>query len=690
MIHWQVKFRSLRSDTLYTASIYDDNYGGSPVQLTGAANPFETQEDDSEDAFSPVRTQSGYLRIADNGYAADGVTTFNWRDFIPTTDIDRPIKLTHEEGGLEVIDWMGTIQAQNFGAGLFENTLVREYPLQCPLTVMSHSDVSTDNKKIRNFAYILWTCMNTIPALCRPVNFVIQGGLDAKEWLKKKVDWIDFIEQDRNFTAKSKYDYGTVFEYMCKYWGWTARTAGDTLYLVSADDTSEQYALKLTWEQLTDLAAGNDTGYLDAMFTTVTIGSIFSTADNMDYQDRGPNKVIVKVDPNKASDSVIDPFDAELVKEMNRSEWNEGYIENDGDDYWHYSKDVTDVERYDLIGEASNHPTHSPQWHGASFNILQKYNGVDAGGGYTDVGNVIHINRTYNGFAFMTLETVYEHCFSDGFFRMFATTYRKGEKYENGNFYAGNPAMKMKLGIGTTRETAKWWDGRAWQDNVCTFLATIGNKKPELFSRYEVTATSYEETSIIQTSNLFGRMFIDLLGTDDSRLLDINGQKEFDLLNFRVEYQKNDNVTKHQFPNSGWWYVRENIDVPTLEYEAKNESMVKSDYNIDCVYASNDGIQPGYGILMNENGSYMSTVEYNGEIERPEQHLANRVADYWATSKRRITCGLLTHDGTNPTAVNSITPCVKVVIDGTTLYPFSVSHIWVDDEIKIMALEIHN
>ena len=67
-IHWQVKFRSLRANTLYTVSIYDDNYSGStPVQLKGGEHPFTTEEDNDDDFFTPVRTQSGYLRIVDDG-----------------------------------------------------------------------------------------------------------------------------------------------------------------------------------------------------------------------------------------------------------------------------------------------------------------------------------------------------------------------------------------------------------------------------------------------------------------------------------------------------------------------------------------------------------------------------------------------------------------------------------------------
>ena len=67
-IHWQIPFKSLRSGTLYTVNIYDADYTDStPVVLKGGAQPFTTQEDDNDDLFTPVRTQTGYLRIVDDG-----------------------------------------------------------------------------------------------------------------------------------------------------------------------------------------------------------------------------------------------------------------------------------------------------------------------------------------------------------------------------------------------------------------------------------------------------------------------------------------------------------------------------------------------------------------------------------------------------------------------------------------------
>ena len=69
-IHWQIHFKSLRAGTDYTVHIYDANYSDTPIQLKGGAEPFVTQEDDDEDMFTPVRTQSGYIPIVDDGSTA--------------------------------------------------------------------------------------------------------------------------------------------------------------------------------------------------------------------------------------------------------------------------------------------------------------------------------------------------------------------------------------------------------------------------------------------------------------------------------------------------------------------------------------------------------------------------------------------------------------------------------------------
>ena len=81
----------------------------------------------------------------------------------------------------------------------------------------------------------------------------------------------------------------------------------------------------------------------------------------------------------------------------------------------------------------------------------------------------------------------------------------------------------------------------------------------------------------------------------------------------------------------------------------------------------------------------MNTLSYNGgTAEHPEQHLANRVTSYWATSKRMLELELRTD------AVSEITPQNTVSVEGTDFYPISIGHNWRDDVTTIKMLEIYS
>ena len=162
-IHWQIPFKSLRSGTVYTVNIYDPNYShyAGHVVLKGGAQPFVTQEDDDEDFFANIRTQSGYIRIVDDGKDSEG-NTFNWKTFVPTTDTDRPVTVTDGNGG---IVWQGFMQAQNFNGILYGNPQEREFPLQCALSVLEGSDIDITHRAIENFAYLLRDCVNEVDRL---------------------------------------------------------------------------------------------------------------------------------------------------------------------------------------------------------------------------------------------------------------------------------------------------------------------------------------------------------------------------------------------------------------------------------------------------------------------------------------------------------------------------------------------
>lgn len=691
-IHWQVKFKTLRAASLLTANIYDDTYSGSPLQLKGGAVPFETQEDDTDDMFTPIRTQSGYLRIVDDGTAVNSSNqsvAFNWRDFIPTTDTDRPVTLTDSNNN---VLWQGFLQAQNFGAALYESPQERDFPLQCSLTVLECADINYDQKEIKNFAYLLQQIVGSIPATCRPSSFYVQGGADAQTWLLKCLDWQNFVNEDSDEgTLEARFTMYEALEMMCRFWGWTARTMGTALYLTCADDNDEQTWLSLTAANLATMAGGTSAGTTSAAPSAVAIpGDIFGSVNNQDFQLRGPNKVDITADTNTADEYIIDPMDDQLVKDMKATAWQDGTLVDDV----HYTEDIRSIDRNFWSGTAM------PDL--ASFNIEYKLvsDGQDAFH-WQEIGPVIRIIQSYsNGIAFVSMVTKYEHLFADGFFRLEGEVYRQGEIYNSTSdgFFAGNGYMQMRLGIGKTRDSATWWDGKQWSNSITEFKATIGNRDKDIYTLWwpDQSVANAKETNIIAvgSTGLSGLLFVELLGSNSQVVTDISGQKCFDIKNFRVRFTKNNTVTKQglsdsePFPNSGYWMISEIDDLPKPVYKAVNNNNLRENLSESVDLGSERQMNLGWGIVLNPVNTYMSEIAYGGANAHPEQHLADRIVNLWSTSKRRIDCELLTHDGSAATVVASLTPQNKVSIDGSTMYPVAISHNWRDDVTSLKLIEI--
>jgi hypothetical protein len=185
----------------------------------------------------------------------------------------------------------------------------------------------------------------------------------------------------------------------------------------------------------------------------------------------------------------------------------------------------------------------------------------------------------------------------------------------------------------------------------------------------------------LPVSGLQGKLFIDLLGTSDTRVSEIDGERCFDIRDLKIEFTRNPGVVKHS-SGSDMIYA-EDIDRPTtFEYKANNQNNVRMDWNADCVYATENNFKFSYGELINPNGTFCESVPYNGTNERPEQHLANRVTTYWASAKRKLEVELRTDAITDPSPQN------RMSIDSTTGYPIAVGREWRDDVTKLTILEL--
>ena len=97
----------------------------------------------------------------------------------------------------------------------------------------------------------------------------------------------------------AQYDIYEILEDTFKFWGWTCRTQGRTMYLTCFDDLSEPKWVTMTKAQLVTMAGGTVAGTNDQEFIPVTLqGDIFASTDNDDYKRNGPAKATVKGDCN--------------------------------------------------------------------------------------------------------------------------------------------------------------------------------------------------------------------------------------------------------------------------------------------------------------------------------------------------------------------------------------------------------
>jgi hypothetical protein len=200
-----------------------------------------------------------------------------------------------------------------------------------------------------------------------------------------------------------------------------------------------------------------------------------------------------------------------------------------------------------------------------------------------------------------------------------------------------------------------------------------------------IGGSMYIYPAIPVPEDTYGYIFIDIMGAHDYT----NGNEidAFEIANLEISYSRD----SYQIPSSiGEVRPRELITkrVTSQEYSAVNSNASKDEWNANCIFASDNNMEYGYGLLLNADGNIIQTVQYGGSAtnqQHPEQHLATRVANYWATAKRKIDPELLANKipAVDPTNI------VKVGTDTVTTYaPIAISRDWRDDITRLSLLQL--
>jgi hypothetical protein len=701
-MNYSITFVSLRAGTVYTLSIGGGE--GATIALHGAAEPFVTDEDDSEDMFTPVRSQSGYFRIVDNGTDANGnqLTADWWKDLVPAVDSDRPVVLT----AASTVVWQGFVQSQTFSGELYGNPQEREFPVVCPLGMLAGEDADYTNG-IRNFAFVLKEVCDTISSKSDgAVSFdrvMVQGGADARQWLLTRIDWMNFASTDGDGVTHSKYSLFSVLEDMCRFWGWTARTRGTTIYLTCSDDSVEQDFLSLTMTQLATLAAADTdttTGSIVSPTTVTLVDTfdtpIFASTSQDDYVMQGPHKAVVKSDCNQQSS--VAKFAPKDIEDWMGDFW--GWVPAEEGNYMvGYFGTTERITGSEGVGDTTmkvwTTPSNEPTGRICKRQIYQSVETESP-----TMGDMLCVLDSHKpSVPSIQLQTLRPMSFAMGSITLEGTVWRGYEPLRQGD---NLDCIRVRLGIGMTRATAKWFKFpmRAPFGQVFTpewvSEPTIFNV-PMQGSTMKGAGTAAESLGYVVTIlsmpaipvnvPLFGYVFLDIMGAHDySNGLEI---ESFEIANLSLGFSRGGyDITVVGRPRQ----IKQDR-VSSKEYVSVNTNDSKEEWNANCIFASDDNMEFGYGLLMNADGSFVATVPYGEQQEHPEQHLADRVADYWATSKRCITTELLSNVaqsvvGGGNVIIGNILPSNKITVNGTTFTPAAIGRDWCEDVVRISLMEI--
>lgn len=143
-IRWQIPFASI-GGTHYRIDIYDEQDGSwSGVQtLTGGTSPFATSEDDSDDYFAPIRTQSGTIEVCT--LMPDG-TYITLDDLLPANNIARPVRLINTDNS-DAIEWQGFLSCEAYDQDYTGIPQILQLPVIGVLEAMDSVEIELDEDK---------------------------------------------------------------------------------------------------------------------------------------------------------------------------------------------------------------------------------------------------------------------------------------------------------------------------------------------------------------------------------------------------------------------------------------------------------------------------------------------------------------------------------------------------------------
>ena len=226
-----------RDKNAYTVNVYEWDYTGDVVTLTGASEPFVTQEDDDTDIFTPVRTQTGYLRVIDT---TGGKLL---EEMMPANNTEKPVRLMLGD----TVCWQGFLAAQGYSQPWDNHKNKIEFQVISLLAALEYiSAPTTYVGKTYKLSQLMDDAIDVMSKGDLSIFSIVSGTVtdmtNARAMLDYALDFSTFIDKEEvtNEGSTTKVNVGNSYkdciEAVCQFLGVSLRESGNTLLYSRYDD----------------------------------------------------------------------------------------------------------------------------------------------------------------------------------------------------------------------------------------------------------------------------------------------------------------------------------------------------------------------------------------------------------------------------------------------------------------------
>ena len=622
-------------------------------------DPFVTDEESDTDMFMPVRTQSGYLRMQ----AMDKTT---WRSFIPSGAVAEPIML--KQGN--TILWQGYVQTGTYGMTYPATYEEIDIPIVCPLGVLDSFNVDVNGPSdMVTVGELLAYLFGKLSGLTVNVSFMTGAITVVNNWLQYKLIWRNFLTE-ANGNLEARFTCLGLLQELCKFFGWTCRIDGQTIYFTSATDNGRNtHTITYTLAQLTQSSVPQTI----AQMSLITLQDAdFASINHTEEYIPGVKTVNVNSELNKYDvlmeipyDEIFRPYKYDTPVQARR--WKNNY--EDDVKIWLMHRESINHEnamvKITSYTEADN--TNAPQCYGRFIafdedmsDSKQKYNWTKC---YECMISDDYGNRQSQTPLF-TIESIAAHILGDGVLYISGRCDRISQSPLN--TADGRVIAVLKVGD-------YYWNGTQWTTTSSTFdlflsMENIKNTNT-IFNHAE-----YDGTGIPITSPITGKIYFAV--KDIYRNVDwYNGY--FPLMDFKIGFVRDgedDELNNKGYKAEGGNFP-DSVNVDTIFSTDKTNTL--NNVTMRC--------QAGYGLIFKDS-QIVDTITFSTgsgtAYEKPEQHVANTIASYGSTIRRVMKVELKNSN------ISASIPRSRVSLESQTFYPVAVSHRWRDNIIALTLMEI--